>query len=299
MQCTPPGTLIAMFAGYNIVAVFVSVAFASVPIVAWRRLLQHNQSVGINSPEGLQDAVSSPSRHVSFDTTTPTAFVLSVLGSAALSFSAPFLAALIITREHQDASYWTIVQQWATRPRSTVFVLLAQAGLYFRRHISSADMTLVATTKPDGHIDTAMASLVADLPVSLLGLRFLFAQQDSSSSSCDSISTSTADCPTMATGADGLSIVTIWQAVLAAIVVVVLVAKAWHFRNAMVVAYCSYLVSLFMFIFSWELWSGFLQEVPEELYCVPPRAAALLDVLYFLLPLFLGLWRLACIPNRG
>jgi len=47
-----------------------------------------------------------------------------------------------------------------------------------------------------------------------------------------------------------------------------------------------------MYIYSWMIWKNFLESAPDSMYCV--QASALVDVVYLLLPIVLGVWRLAC-----
>ena len=64
-----------------------------------------------------------------------------------------------------------------------------------------------------------------------------------------------------------------------------------------------YFSMLFLWVFliigyavSWCLWTNFLKSVPSDLYCID--ASSYIDVVYCLLPVLLGTWRLACAAHR-
>jgi hypothetical protein len=44
-------------------------------------------------------------------------------------------------------------------------------------------------------------------------------------------------------------------------------------------------------MYSWMIWKDFLHHASDDMYCI--ESSTPLDVIYCLLPLFLGLWRLA------
>ena len=51
-----------------------------------------------------------------------------------------------------------------------------------------------------------------------------------------------------------------------------------------------------VYAFSWCLWTSFLKSVPGELYCI--EASSYIDVVYCVLPVILGVWRLAWAAHK-
>jgi prolipoprotein diacylglyceryltransferase len=96
----------------------------------------------------------------------------------------------------------------------------------------------------------------------------------------------------MQTGANGLVAICINGCFT---LVLTLVMKDKNYRMGFVAGFT---ISLFcIFMYSWEIWASFLRRATEEMYCI--EAAMEIDVIYCLLPVFLGLWRLAWSVGRG
>jgi hypothetical protein len=84
----------------------------------------------------------------------------------------------------------------------------------------------------------------------------------------------------MQQGAIGLLVATIINAVP------VIITPCYGGINLFIVP----VMVIIMYTESWTIWANFLNETPEELYCV--EGSTLVDVIYGLLPVALGLWRL-------
>ncbi|KAK3313086.1 hypothetical protein B0H66DRAFT_538170 [Apodospora peruviana] len=323
MQCRSHGVIIAMLAVYNIISVLVSVILATpfffrqkqllfgAILGAWDRVVPPNSKESNYHwpPQDNADAEASlppPKSPPSYLKADRIAFLFSVLGSVVIALAAPFLAGISLTKSRPDANYWTIIQQWATRPRATIFIFLGNMGrVYLSRRKEGGwwDESRAA----DGHLEAAITALTTDVCVSLLASKFLWDQMSVKDSAPDLFSPGSpctaygsgadgmdqGNCPDMQQGAAGLFVTTIVGAVTGLILFVVLFAFPRSknlFLGACCGAFCA-IVSFGLYINSWQLWVGFLNETKEELYCV--QSSALVDLVYVTLPFALGLWRLA------
>jgi hypothetical protein len=103
-----------------------------------------------------------------------------------------------------------------------------------------------------------------------------------------------ADCDfwSQETGANGLIMAIIFNAVFTLVLLGVLVRK----RSPMLLLICAFITLECIFMYSWDIWASFLKHATDEMYCI--ESSTPIDVIYCLLPLFLGLWRLGW-SSRG
>src|SRR3569833_509092 len=306
MQCRPHTIIIVMLAMYNLISVILSVILAR-PFFVRRKQVMARRLLHFWYAQILRRDLPRPAARLEYHKTTNLSYSLSVLGTILISLASPQQAGNSVTKGHPEANYWVFVQQWATRPRATVFVFLAN-GVLAVRHKGFLGSSFTGTVG-DGHLDTAIVAIISDSFVGLLGLKFLLDQTSVSMDSFQSatpctslgsgvgtpngpVATSASNCPDMQTGANGLVIASFLQVALTVASLVAFCVKGGNLKAPLLATVCAFLIPFFVFLYSWEIWANFLNTAPEQLYCV--QANTPLDVIYILLPVFLGLWRLLC-----
>ena len=97
----------------------------------------------------------------------------------------------------------------------------------------------------------------------------------------------------MQVGANGLVIVICLNGLVTLIFLLCLACKSKNSKTKAWLAFlfCGAFATLIMFIESWTIWIAFLNSASDNMYCI--EASTPIDVVYCLLPMILGLWRLA------
>ncbi|KAH8774067.1 hypothetical protein F5882DRAFT_409841 [Hyaloscypha sp. PMI_1271] len=301
MNCRSHKTILDMFAVYNIVSVVLSVILASPFFVnMWQKVRRvvfpWNWKCWKRRGTSEEEASSSGGVR-SF----VVSFVVSVLGSIALAVAAPLLAGNSIVKNHQTANRWVIIEQWSTRPRATIFV--------FVFNLIAATMVghkgLLDDTQ--GFMNTAFSSLVSEIVLSLFGIKFLWNQTVVSLQKFDpslpctepltEVGNTPLNCPAMQRGAIALFSIIVINMIVVVLFFIYLLCTGFRSSSRCAGATLPALIFLLMLIMifciyaeSWIMWSSFLHETSEDLYCV--EGSAIVDLIYCLLPVVLGLWRL-------
>ncbi|RFU32288.1 hypothetical protein B7463_g4012, partial [Scytalidium lignicola] len=208
MNCRSHQYILDMFAAYNLVAIILSVILASPFFVNISRNVQQ-----VILPwnwckdSGGSDEESSP-------LVTVISFIATVLGSIAIALAAPLLAGNTIVKNHPTVNRWTIIEQWSTRPRVSIFVFV----------FNLIAAKLFEGNDTQGFIKTAASSLVSEIVMELFGIKFLMNQSSVSLQKFDPKLPCTepasdagqipANCPAMQQGAIGLVVVILINAVL-------------------------------------------------------------------------------------
>ncbi|KAF1988486.1 hypothetical protein K402DRAFT_391716 [Aulographum hederae CBS 113979] len=172
MQCRSHSTILAMLGVYNVVSIIVAVILAS-PF--FYRITSVTKSSLSECTKCFFRCIfrrpSSPCNEKAEEEETGykwasiSDLVLSVAGSIVISISAPMLAGLAIYLKHdKQVNLWINIQLWATHPRaaSLVYAFTGYTGLL-----------LSGTKIPNGFYSAAVAAILAECIVSLLGVGFL------------------------------------------------------------------------------------------------------------------------------
>jgi hypothetical protein len=146
---------------------------------------------------------------------------------------------------------------------------------------------------PDAHLIMAATTNLADVIVSLFGVRLLHDQARLPDASSDpSVDCNVVKCPTLSRSAGGLLILIYCNLGFNMFPLAYLLLTRGHLKGYI---WCTLVLTWFMTIMCWWfalwLWQGFLASTPVDLYCI--EESSFIDLIYCLLPLALGLWRAA------
>lgn len=263
---------------------------------------------------------------------TTLAMVMSIGGSLAFSVAAPVLTAFVLARPNrEEVDPWGIIQQWATRPRASWMIFLVHAVLgriQVKWNQPTSDDRLQGQGDSDdafepahGFYVTAASAVLNEAVINLLGIRYLWEQARGGADRSSSAGRSTRSTytmsgprpPMMQQGAQAMAgTIMFWECLFGVYVLVGLLCLAvvgrrklwgegsstssskpfrwdvWGLTGAFIPLA---ILSIPIYALSWHLWRGFLGVVPESLYCVEGSAA--IDAIYCVLPVCLGLWRMA------
>ena len=229
-------------------------------------------------------------------------FTMSVIGSVAISLSAPLITGILITRSRLNTNRWVLIEQWSTRPRAAVWIISINLGMMFKSHWNEASEPNL-DSKTNGYLDTAAITFITEFFISFFGIKFLWDQTDvqspeyyQSSALCTTLGTplgGPSNCPDMQTGANDLIIGIYLNGFITLIFLLCLAGKNKNSKTiaCLVFLFVGTLTTFIMFIESWMIWGAFLNSASDEMYCI--EASTPIDVVYCLLPVILGVWRLA------
>jgi len=301
MTCRPHSTIIGMLAVYNIVSTAVAVMTAG-PFFCqqkqqfwnWKRRTLDRLLPWLSCGSGREDERRLYGQYSFWP------FTISVLGSVAIALAAPLLAGISISRNHEHANRWVLIEQWSTRPRATFFVVtlnLIMAVVHHRKEISAGSHN--PDLQEDGYLESALIAIFTEFFVGFFGIRFLWEQAQirsstlyQSSTPCTTLGTegNPSNCPDMEFGANGLVMAIVLNGLITVILLLV-VAKNKIPTKFIAFLGCTFITLQCIFMFSWQIWTSFLHRATDEMYCI--ESSTPIDVIYCLLPVFLGLWRLA------
>jgi hypothetical protein len=228
-------------------------------------------------------------------------FLASFAGSIIISLSAPLAAGFSIAKNHPDANRWVLIEQWSTRPRATFFVYWFNIIGVLTNHPSVTD----EGSRPDldeqldGYLTTAVCTMTTEIVVSLFGIKFLWDQAAVSHSKfdpslpCTSLGTyaeGPSNCPNMQIGDYGLILCIAVNAALGILYVIFILANRMHLGSFVIISLASSFCTFLIYVESWILWANFMKQTSEDMYCV--ESSMVIDIIYCLLPVVLGLWRL-------
>ncbi|KAH7407346.1 hypothetical protein BKA64DRAFT_666342 [Cadophora sp. MPI-SDFR-AT-0126] len=324
MVCRRHHTILTMFGVYNIVAIILSFMLSRPFFVKLSRDVKPWNWKVWKGGEARQEGgaeVSKPLMVLSF--------VGTVLGNIALAISAPLLAGNSIVKTHPTANRWVIVQQWMSRPRASVFIIILNGIV--ARNASGSD--------GEFHYKTAVTALATELVIGLLSVKFILNQAGVPLQNFDPSHPCTrggSDCPAMQQGAEGLAALVFTNASMIGFFLICspcilpdldiskdasrptsglrgggrkpkskYFKKSWQRRprtkrnKAQTSGLAFGLFLLFeiivwiaIYAFSWVVWAKFLYTATEDLYCID--GSVTIDVIYCLLPVILCLWMFLC-----
>jgi hypothetical protein len=295
MTCRPHDTIIGMLAIYNIVSTIVSVITAGLffywqkqQFWTWRRQIIDRFLPCISW--------GSSGEERSYGDFSYWSFVMSVLGSVGIVLTALLLAGISISKNHPNASRCMRIEQWSTRPRASVFVVVINGILAIANHREILEqVNNTSTPQEDGYKKTAVTAMFTEFCVGFFRIKFLWDQAQIRSSSlyqsstpCTTLGTSEGDpsnCPDMETGANGWILAISLNGILSFFLSFLLSSKRWALYLL-----GSFLILEYIFLYSWEIWASFSHHATEDMYCI--ESSTPIDVIYCLLPVFLGIWRL-------
>lgn len=295
MTCRPHGTIIAMLATYNVISPIISIIIASPFFFCqWAKIQKWLLSCIIHT-ENYFEELRSEYYHVQ------PSFLASFVGSIIISLSAPLAAGFSIAKNHPDANRWVLIEQWSTRPRATFFVYWFNIIGVLIKHggVLSEDSTPDSDEQLDGYLTSSLCAMMTEIVVSLFGMRFLWDQAAASPSifdpslPCTSIGTyaeGPSNCPNMQIGDYGLIVCIFVNAVLGIVCVLFVLGNKMHLGPFVIISMASSFCTFLIFLESWIVWANFMDQTSEDLYCVGDSMAV--DIIYCLLPVVLGLWRL-------
>jgi hypothetical protein len=311
MTCRPHGTIIGMLAAYNIISTIVSVIIAG-PFF-FRQQQQLKSLAGwlfkrlwkcISCRRNQGDAESNPEPEPVYLEFSFGGFIMSVLGSVAISLSAPLLTGTLISKGNPNADRWVLIEQWSTRPRATVFIALfnLRAACSSHREVMDVESTALESAKTDAFFETAVTALTTEFFVSFFGIKFLWDQtsipsldQFPSSSPCTSLGSaapygSPSNCPDMQIGAYDLIIGIIFNGIFMIAILLVTGCSLRQAKSRICFMFLFPLPTFVIYVSSWFIWVSFLQSASDDMYCI--EASTPIDIIYCLLPVVLGLWRI-------
>ena len=308
MSCQSHTDILGKFLKYNLVSVIVSVVLAtpffheklgsSRAYIArsftrlWRTVRRRkgdNPSQDIPDHDDISTGISI------------TSFLSSIIGSIVISLAAPcFTAISLWHRYRENVNLWVIIQQWATRPRATCYVIAINAFI---------GRTKAFKDRPHGFIISAYSSMIAEIPLSALSLGFLKRQirrhkaQYSEFQSMIFFTNCFDEMQFYASELQYMIYVQLFIIGFAIISITVVVVRHFHLGSRAPKQYTMRNDSKYLFIpvcvqglqdfwvwfCSYSLWKDFLVVTPEDFYCVEDSIT--IDVIYYLLPVILGFWR--------
>lgn len=225
MSCRPHGTIIGMLALYNIISTVISLVTSGSFFFRQKQQLWSLTGRAFSrcwrcisrrrNQEPEQSVNQDPEPYINF---TFWSFTMSVLGSIAISLSAPLLTGIMISKSHPTANTWVLIEQWSTRPRATMFVIAVNLIAACSNHKEMIDegMGTSGPQKADGYLETSITAVATELFISFFGIKFLWSQttipsldEFPSSSPCTYLGSAElygdpSNCPNMQIGADGL-----------------------------------------------------------------------------------------------
>ncbi len=151
----------------------------------------------------------------------------------------------------------------------------------------------------DGYLTTAVCAMMTEIVVSLFGMKFLWNQATlpplkfDPSLPCTSLGTYSegpSNCPTMQIGDYGLIVCILVNAVLGIVCVIFVLGNRMHLGPFVILSLASSFCTFLIYLESWIVWANFMDQTSEDMYCVESSMAV--DIIYCLLPVVLGLWRL-------
>jgi hypothetical protein len=313
MQCQPHSRIVGMLAAYNIVSVIISLTLSSSFFFRQTQWILGRGKLAFGRLKKLFGFKTIPESPTSYYKFPLSSFAISVLGSILISLSAPLLAGISITNNHPTANHWVLIEQWATRPRATFFIwTFSLLAVFIKRGDEwysgkTRRQTGENGVQDDGFLTTAASAVASEVVVSLFPLKFLINQDNTPRSTFDRSLPCTTygsdypgilypraednNCPDIQSSNLALVICTFTNVIIG----IVLVGSIIKLKGDMVLFIMLSVFSLFSmvtFMTSWGLWSSFLHKIPEDFYCV--ESSMTLNVVYCLLPVFLGIWRTAC-----
>ena len=241
-----------------------------------------------------------------------TSFLLSTIGSIIISLAAPCLTAISLWARHRgNVNLWVIIQQWATRPRAACFVFAVNAFIEWTKYFEG---------RPHGFVISASSAMIAEIPLSALSLGFLSSQirrhktqypQDSPSFNFSlpvTMSFFTDIFDEMQEYASALRYIIYVQICITGVfaIICILLVVIDHYlgpgsreskqddqgndsKYPLLPLIFLWLISIPICAFSYLLWRDFLTVTPDDCYCV--EESVYIDIIYYSLPVFLGLWR--------
>lgn len=304
MKCRPHGTIIGMLAVYNIVSTIIAV------ITAGPFFYRQKQQVWSWSRKALSRlwpfrADQSNTEDPSFAEFKFWPFTISVLGSIVISLSAPLITGILITKTRPNTNRWVLIEQWSTRPRASLWIIWINSSMMYKSHWNeiTEDDEPNLNSKRDGYWDTAIVTYITEFFVSFFGIKFLWDQTNvqsseyyQSSTPCTTLGTSEgspSNCPDMQTGANGLVLGTCVNGFVTLIFLLCLAGTSKNSKTTelLPLLFGGTVMTFTMYMYSWTIWSAFLNSASDDMYCI--EASTPIDVIYCLLPVILGLWRLA------
>lgn len=315
MSCQPHTDILEKLLRYNVVSVIVSVILAtpffyakvdSVKTYVARPFKRLWRSVA-----GAKKSVPSQEAPYQDDISTGislTSFLLATIGVMIISLAAPCLTAISQWTMHRgNVNLWVIIQQWATRPRAACFVFPIHALIIWAKDFKGV---------PNGFLISALSTMIAEIPLSLFSIGFLssqirrhkpqfppdFGSFDVSFPVEMYLYTNVYD--EMQENASLLRYIIYWQIGLTVFFIAGCVLLALCIRGTsepeqnheeddskifLIPLVGLWLFSVAIYRLSYLLWRDFLTVTHDDYYCV--EESVYVDVIYYLLPVFLGLWR--------
>ena len=318
MSCQSHTDILKKFRLYNLVSVIVSVilntpffyeklgsakTYVARPFKRLWRTVRRHKGDDLSQEVPYQDDINTG--------ISTTSFLVSTTGSIIISLAAPCLTAISLWTMHRgNVNLWVIIQQWATRPRAACFVYAIHGLLIWTKDFKGV---------PHGFLISASSTMIAEIPLSALSLGFLLSQirrhepqypsdsGSSDSSSAFEMSFETNLFDEMQGYASSLRYtiyvqicITLFIAILTILLFTCLYysdhgsrePEQDHEENDLKSLLCLVILWLFsipIYAFSYLLWRDFLAVTPDDYYCV--EDSVYIDVIYYLLPIFLNLWR--------
>ena len=308
MSCQSHTDILGKFLKYNIISVIVSVILAT-PF--FHEMLGSGKACVASPFKRLWRTVrrrkgDNPSQDVPHqdDISTSismTSFLSSIIGSILISLAAPCFTAISLWHRHREnVNLWVIIQQWAIRPRASCFVFAINAFIGCMKDFNG---------RPHGFVISAVSTMIAEIPLSVLSLGFLKSQirrhkvqypQDSPSLDFSipvKMSFATNFFDEMQEYASALQFL-IYFEIFSTLFIVLFYFKPQEpmqdskeddSRFLLRPPVVLWLFSIVVYAFSYLLWRDFLIVTPDDSYCV--EDSIIIDIIYYLLPVILGLWR--------
>lgn len=310
MKCQSHRHVYRMLAVYNAVSVILSVVLATpyYYIIGLSKIYAAKPFKIFWRKADRRGREMLPGRDVVNADMTIGTLTLSTVGSVIIALAAPFLTAISLWIQHrQNVNLWAIVQQWVIRPRATC--------LLFPIHALMGNMNFKG--RPHGWVITAATSLLAEIPLTLLSIRFVASQirhivQHGADAAPFEVSI-----PMRALQFKNLfdempnnvsslvHAISAWMSLLGTTVVLAgIICLALYLdpvpktnvqneREQPIsmgsIALYLWLPSIAIYGCSWALWHWFLILTPDDLYCVEDSRS--IDIIYCLLPFVLASWR--------
>ncbi|KAH8648145.1 hypothetical protein BGZ60DRAFT_423209 [Tricladium varicosporioides] len=302
-QCQPHSHTFGLMWLYMVLSVFISILMASPCIfgttkrftdtsldffkATWRR-------IWCLPPEDRSEE--------KFDWTEPalSSLLLSLVGSVGISIASPVLTGLALKRQNRSVNMWILISQWSLRPRPTWISITLEKMLSG----SPKDSNL-----PDGFTSTLFVSLLSDSILNVIGMPFLIQQVRyySPKAALASLVDPTLPPTPINIQSDFVALlvficiqIVICLLPLLFIVLSLLLVAIFSWENTKVPVKLPiwYIILLVTFISSTWIcalmtWAKFFRDVPVSEYCLGV-ANTKITIIYCLLPVCLGLWRVLC-----
>lgn len=302
MKCRSHGLIIGMMAVYNINSTIIAVITAGPFFYQQKQQLWSWSRKALNRlwrSKAIQpDTEELPNTELKFRS-----LAMSILGSVAISLSAPLITGILITRTRPNTNRWVLIEQWSTRPRASSWIIWANSVMICAQWVKLIDDGEPSLdSKVNGYLNTAIVTCVTEFFVSFFGIKFLWDQTDvrsskyyQSSTPCTTLGTAggnPSNCPNMQTGSNGLVIGLVMNGIATLIFLLYMAGKSKNSKTKawMGFLFCGTLPTFVIFMYSWQIWASFLHSASQDMYCI--EASTPIDIIYCLLPVLLGLWRL-------